>query len=260
MAAPIIGITVDTNQGQEGKPLVTTRLRPGGDTVYWLKRNYVEAVAKSGGVPILIPVNDRQSHLRRYLAMIDGLLLSGGDFDIDPSFYGEDKIEQCGCLKPDRTRMEFYLFRQAMKRGIPVLGVCGGHQVINVALKGSLYQDTPTQLPAAIRHSQTPIPASQPSHTVRVAPGTALAKITGKRTLKVNSTHHQAIKTVGKGLVAAAVAPDGIVEAIAPTTGSTWALGVQWHPEALFDSDEPSRRIFARFVKAARRGDATIRR
>ncbi|MBF0171647.1 MAG: gamma-glutamyl-gamma-aminobutyrate hydrolase family protein, partial [Nitrospinae bacterium] len=189
-----------------------------------------------------------------YLALIDGLLISGGDFDIDPSFYGEERIPQCAASKPDRTLMEFALYRGASKRGMPVLGVCGGHQVINVAHKGSLYQDIPSQTPTAARHSQRPIPPTKPSHTVRLAKGSSLEKIAGTGTLKVNSTHHQGVKGIGKGVTVEGVAPDGMIEAISvsPPSGS-WVVGVQWHPEALYPTDEPSRKLFARFVAEARR-------
>ncbi len=250
---PVIGITVDTG-GDELDAVGDTPTTP----YFWLKRNYVNAVTTAGGIPLMLPILEGSKGTDRYLDMIDGLLISGGDFDIEPSRYGDERLPQCAAPKPDRTAMEFALYRGAIERGMPVLGVCGGHQVIAVAHKGTLYQDVPTQEPTAIRHSQSPIPPSQSSHTVRLSPDSLLAKITGKKTLKVNSTHHQSVKSVGEGVAVEGRSPDGLIEAISltPPSGS-WVVGVQWHPEALYPTDEPSRKLFARFMRA--REENTIR-
>lgn len=250
--APVIGITVDSNSGQDGAK-AQAGVGGAGTAVFWLNKSYVDAVEAAGGIPVLIPVITTPQKIRRYISMIDGLILSGGDFDIDPELYGEKPVPQIGVIKPDRTLMEMRLLRGALRAGMPTLGVCGGHQAINVAFGGSLWQDIPSQIPSAIRHSQSPAPSTKPSHEVSVAPGSLLAEIVGgKQALKVNSTHHQCVKKVGKGLFASSTSPDGLAESVElEKRGSRFVLGVQWHPERLFCSDEPSARIFRSLVRSA---------
>ncbi|MBI4666765.1 MAG: gamma-glutamyl-gamma-aminobutyrate hydrolase family protein [Nitrospinae bacterium] len=255
---PIIGITVDTNYGQETKTL-NSGFDPKGNAIFWLKKAYTDAVEKSGGVPLLLPLVSSPAKAALYLTMIDGLIISGGEFDIDPALYGEKPIPQCGALKPDRTIMEMALLKKALKLSMPVLGICGGHQAINVAFGGSLYQDIPTQAPAGLKHEQKPVPATQPSHDVDVASGTILGKIAGQPKLRVNSTHHQAIKKIGKGLSPCGVSPDGIIESV-EKKGASFLLGVQWHPEQLYNNDEASRKIFKRFVAESRKYRKASRR
>lgn len=252
--APIIGVTVDISQGSDSDAQSPF---PEGEKVLWLKQRYVNAIEASGGAAILLPPAEKPAAIEGYLDLIDGLVITGGEFDIDPALYGEKKIQQCGELKPDRTKMEFLLYRAVRKRNIPVLGVCGGMQVINVAHGGTLYQDIGVQKPGAIRHEQKPIPSAKASHTVTVAKNSLLSRITKKAVLKVNSTHHQAIKDIGKGFAASGVCPDGIVEAIEPDKkGGVFLLGVQWHPELLTPHDEPSLLIYKKFVAAAKKYQA----
>jgi putative glutamine amidotransferase len=249
---PVIGITVDANFGRDGeKP--ETGIGGNGTAVFWLNKNYVDAVEAAGGIPVLIPVITSLRKIRLYLSMIDGLILSGGDFDIDPELYGEKPVSQIGALKPGRTVMEMALLKGALRVGMPTLGVCGGLQALNVALGGSLWQDIPSQIPSAIKHSQSPEPSTRPSHEISVVPGSLLAGIAGgKPVLKVNSTHHQCVKKLGRGLVASSIAPDGLVESVElKKSGAQFALGVQWHPERLCGSDETSASIFRKLVDSA---------
>lgn len=245
---PVIGVTTDTNQGRESD-LHEFK----GHTVFWLKKNYTDAVEKSGGLPVLIPVVSSPRKVAAYLDMLDGLIISGGHFDIAPSIYGERRHPKTGPIKADRTKMEMGLFRAAYRRGMPILGICGGLQAINVALGGTLYQHIPDQVENALDHENA-APAKKPSHFVDVVGGSLLAKAVSRKRIKVNSTHHQGIQKTGSGLSACAVAPDGVVEAVEmKKSGGPFILGVQWHPEALFKRDEASRRIFKLFISECRK-------
>lgn len=231
-ARPRIGISLDFDPAQ-GR--------------YGLKETYVDAVIASGGLPILLPIVGAPE-AEGYLAVLDGLVLSGGDFDVPPSLYGEATRPQCGMLVPERTDSELRFLRHALETGMPVLGVCGGMQLLDVALGGSLHQDLPTDL--GLRGHQQPAPKDVPSHDVEVAAGTRLAALAGEGRLRVNSTHHQAVKAVGSGLVVSARSPDGVVEGI-ELPGHPFALGVQWHPESALRHEARHAGIYRGLVVAA---------
>jgi putative glutamine amidotransferase len=179
------------------------------------------------------------------------LVISGGNFDIHPSYYGEKPIREIGAIKEERTQFELEMTRLALKRDLPLLGICGGAQAINVVLGGSLYQDIAAQLPRASEHEQSKKKAIG-GHKVSIAHGTRLEKILQRRTLEVNTTHHQAVKAVGTGLVINATADDGVIEGIESSRHS-FVLGVQWHPEVLAPRVIAQRRIFSRFIETCRR-------
>lgn len=252
---PVIGISADTNEGKEGD-----LKEYGSDTVFWLKKHYITAIEKSGGIPVILPVVESPKAMAGYLNLIDGLLLSGGYFDINPKLYGEKPMPQCGALKPARTLMEIALFKKARKLKMPLLGICGGLQAINVGLGGTLYQHIPAQVENALAHEQKPVPSTKPSHYVALAKNSEIRKIAGAPKTKVNSTHHQAIKDLGRGLIACAVAEDGIVEGVEfkKSTGG-FMIGVQWHPEALFKNSTFSQKLFHRFVTEAKKYKAQTR-
>jgi putative glutamine amidotransferase len=149
-------------------------------------------------------------------------------------------------VNPARTDFEIQLVRLALTAAQPVLGICGGAQVLNVALGGSLYQDIPSQVPKAYKHSGSP----EPAHNIDIIPDTRLAGILGRREMRVNSLHHQAVKTPGQGLLVSASARDGVIEAV-EIPDRSFVIGVQWHPERLFTEDEAAQRLFAAFVQAA---------
>ena len=215
---------------------------------YELKRTYVDAVVGAGGLPILIPFC-APAVADEYFSALDGLVLSGGAFDVPPSLYGEEARAACGPLVPERTETELRLLRGAIEGGLPLLGVCGGMQLFNVALGGSLHQDLPTDL--GIRIHQQPPPKDVPTHEVDVVAGTRLAALAGAGRLRVNSTHHQAVKAVAPGLLVSARAPDGVIEGI-ELPGHPFALGVQWHPEAALRHEPRHAAIYQGLVRAAR--------
>ncbi len=233
---PNIGITVDTSD----EP---------GVAKYLLKTAYAEAVLRAGGLPLLLPYSDDPQVIDSYIDRLSGLVISGGAFDVPPSLYGETPLPTLGPLKPERTAFEFKLLTAALARGVPLLGICGGMQLLNVALGGTLHQDIVTELPDAKPHQQTH-DRSQPQHPVEVSAETHLAEALGKGQLMVNSTHHQVVKALGTGLLVSAKAPDGLIEAVETNDGI--AVGVQWHPEMMIDSVPHHLGIYRSLVNRAR--------
>ena len=216
---------------------------------YELRRAYADALLMAQGLPLVLPYSDEARVLEAYLDDLDGLLITGGAFDIDPSEYGEARRPKCGPSKPERTAFERELLERALRRDLPVLGVCGGMQLINVALGGSLYQDLATDLPTADSHEQR-LDRRRPTHVVNVRRGSRLARAVGEGQLMVNSTHHQAVHHLGEGLGAVAVAPDGVIEAI-EAARYRFVVGVQWHPELLLLSVPANLGLYRAFVKTA---------
>ncbi len=236
MTAPVIGVTLDSEE-------------PGGYSKlpwYALRQNYSEAVGRAGGLPMLLPHEPELADA--YLARIDGLIVTGGAFDVDPALFGAASRHPSVKTKDRRTAFEIAVTKGAIARRLPVLGICGGQQLMNVLLGGTLIQHIPDEVEGAIAHEQ-PNPRTEAGHEVKVAPGTLLHRICGLDTLSVNSAHHQAAKAVGPGVVVNAVAPDGVIEGI-EFPGHPFCLGVQWHPEyAIGAGDRP---IFDAFVAACR--------
>jgi putative glutamine amidotransferase len=236
MSAPVIGITLD-------------REEPGGYSKFpWLalRENYCRAVGNAGGVPVLLP--HEMEWIEDYLSMIDGMIVSGGAFDIDPALFGAADRHSTVTTKDARTAFEWTMTRRALDRNIPILGICGGQQLLHVVLGGTLIQHIPDEVESALAHEQTS-PRDQPGHRVRIIDGTRLHRIVGVSEMEVNSAHHQAAKDVPVGIAIGAVAEDGVIEAIeAPK--HRFCIGVQWHPE--FEINEGDRRLFAAFVDATR--------
>ena len=236
---PRIGITPDVSVSNGTNEPVTI-----------LQERYARAVEHAGGVPLIVPPLPSSRTVRGMIESLDGLVVSGGNFDIHPKFYGERPIAALGRIKEERTEFELGLIALALARDMPLLGICGGAQAINVALGGSLYQDIDTQYPERIEHQRSHL-KDRGGHTVAIHERTRLRKIVGKPLLEVNTTHHQAVKTPGKKLVVNATAEDGIVEGI-ESAAHRFVVGVQWHPEFLVHHDAAQRRIFAAFIKACR--------
>ena len=242
---PLIGITADSS-GFEQTGSKTKRER-----LYSLAGRYCDAIENAGGLPIIIPHSRSRAQIRHLLRRIDGLLISGGGFDIDPAYYSEQPIAELGKIKPQRTSTELEAIVFGLDRDLPMLGICGGAQAINVALGGSLYQDIATQLPAALPH-QLGGRSDNYGHVVELARGTLLYKICRRGKLKVNSTHHQAIRKTGEGLAINAIAPDGLIEGI-ESRNHSFVLGLQWHPEILAQREVLQRKIFSSFVSVCGR-------
>ena len=180
------------------------------------------------------------------LDRIDALIVTGGAFDVDPALYGDAALHPTVSLKAARTAAELGLLHGALARDMPVLGICGGEQLLAVALGGTLIQHIPDSVAGALEHEQ-PNPRHQPGHAITLVPGTRLAKIVGTATMHVNSAHHQAVATVGPGAAINAYAPDGVIEGI-EDPHRRFVLGVQWHPEFLIDPGD--RRILQAFLAA----------
>jgi putative glutamine amidotransferase len=212
---------------------------------------YLRAVQQAGGVPVLLPPQLDRDAVERLMALVDGLLLTGGG-DIDPSRFGEARHPTCYEVAPARDEVEIGALRWALDRKLPVLAICRGIQVLNVALGGGLHQDIPSDPGSDIAHSQVE-PRDQPTHRVAVKPGSRLAETLGADEIAVNSMHHQAVKALGRGLVEVAWAPDHVVEGVELTDSARFVLGVQWHPEELAGHSEPARRLFSALVTAAGR-------
>lgn len=215
--------------------------------------DYVEGVAQAGGAPLVLPPVGEQRMAETVIGCLDGLLLSGGS-DLDPSYYGEMPIPELNATLPDRDAFEMALLHEALRRGIPVFGICRGLQVLNVALGGTLYQDLPAQLGGeTIKHRQQ-TPKWQATHEVEVHEGSWVGGITEAAIVKVNSYHHQSIKDLADGLRVSARSADGVIEAVESNDFSErWLVGVQWHAEAMRDAGAEHRNLFEAHVQAAER-------
>jgi putative glutamine amidotransferase len=243
---PVIGVTTQTLHAIDGIP-------PGLPPSVVMNQRYYAAVADAGAVPILIPLLDGDPDtLKRVYALCDGLLIPGG-VDIDPEFFGEAPHPQLGRTDSARDRVELQLTRWAVEDRKPLLGLCRGLQVINVALGGTLYQDLGAQCPGGIKHDYFPIfgyTRDHLAHEVALRDGTRMREALELDRVPVNSMHHQGIKTLAPSLVASAVAPDGLVEA-AESADDHFLVGVQWHPEVFEASDPHTRGLFREFVRQA---------
>jgi putative glutamine amidotransferase len=210
-------------------------------------RNYAQAVLAEGGLPMLAAVVDPDA-ATDFVARADALLLSGGA-DIDPARFGQPPQPHLGIVDPERDAFEIALYRAARAAGKPVLGICRGIQVINVAEGGSLHQHVPA-LGRGVQHSQAD-KGGRPHHRVALAPGSRLRDAFGVEAPFVNTYHHQGLDRLGTGLRAVAHAEDGLVEAVEGTTGA-WLLGVQWHPEMSYAAYPDQRAPFTGFLEACR--------
>lgn len=214
---PIIGLTLDfeNNGGYSNMPW------------YAIRENYCTSISNAGGIPLPLPhamncVND-------YLSMLDGLVVTGGAFDVDPAMYGDTSTHETVSLKQGRTQFEMAILRGMMDAKKPILGICGGQQLLHVALGGKLIQHIPDSVPNCLPHEQ-PNPRTEAGHTVKLKAGTLLHRIAGNDEIPVNSAHHQAAADEPEGVIVNAVAPDGVIEGI-EYPAHPFCLGVQWHPE-----------------------------
>lgn len=237
---PLIGIPAASYVDQEYSATPT----------YRFNGHYPAALAACGALPMVIPLNLPEDILRDIFAQLDGLCLPGG-VDVDPAEYGEARHLHLGSVDAPRDRTELLLARWALETDLPVLGICRGIQLLNVAAGGTLYQHIPAQVPAARRHNHRLQDSAweTPTHAVRVARESRLGEMVGAERLQTNSFHHQSLKDIAPGFQATAWADDGVIEAIEHPE-KPFAVAVQWHPEGMFHSDAYARRIFEAFVAA----------
>ncbi len=238
---PLIGITLDSVDPQD---------EVGGDWYsdlpwYALRQRYCEAIAIAGGIPIPLPYHIE--YMDDYINLLDGLVLTGGGFDIDPSLYNANYVHSTvTIMRPQRTQFEWIFAENYLKSKKPILGICAGMQLLNVMHKGTLIQHIPDEAPSSINHKQQQSRFKH-QHPVNIYPDTLLERLIGTDTIHVNSIHHQAIKDVSPIFKINAIAPDGLVEGI-ELSSHPFCLGLQWHPE--FFVSESDALIMKNFVKA----------
>lgn len=229
---PIIGVTSDVEK----------------DDKHFLRNDYMQAIIRAGGLPFIIPIGNKED-IAQVVDMLDGLLLTGGN-DINPLLFNEEPHEHLGEVSPSRDLFELELARQMLVVEKPILGICRGLQLLNVAAGGTLYQDLHHQNEGPMLQHLQNAPQAHLSHFVRIAKGSLLAEIAGSERILVNSFHHQALKDVPAMFEVSGVASDGVIEAI-ESTDKQFVLGVQWHPELLATKGDPvSQQIFDRFIGA----------
>ena len=237
---PLIGIT--------GRKDTSARLL--NSPLYAVGETYVRAIHQVGGTPLIIPPMMQEEDWPPLLTQLDGLLLSGGE-DIDPVYYNQKPQTWMGKSDTERDTSELGLVRLALERQLPILAICRGHQVLNIALGGTLYQDLAAQVPDALEHAFVPArPMERTVHSVTLTAESRLAAILGGTEFGVNSAHHQAVHIPGEGLQIVARAPDGVIEAL-EMPEHPFCLSVQWHPEAMIKTGPAMLPLFAAFIAAA---------
>lgn len=228
---------------------ITCGLTNNDRNTYGLRREYVCAIEDAGGIPVIIPLLKENFSLNDVTLLIDGLLLSGGG-DIDPSFYNEECQSELRSVNIERDKVEIELVLRALDNNMPIFGICRGIQVLNVAAGGTLYQDISSCIETHLQHFQSE-PGDQGTHLIHISENSKLTKIMRSKTVLVNSFHHQAVKDVADDFIVTAVSDDGIVEAI-ESVKHPFAIGVQFHPERMWEKDESIRSLFISFVGAAK--------
>ena len=231
---PLIGLTMDAEDAGEYSKFPW----------YALRRNYCGSVANAGGVPLALA--NEISLVEDYLDTIDGLIVTGGAFDVDPGLFGDGQQHETVVLKPGRTDFELAMTRGALARNMPVLGICGGQQLLHVVLGGKLIQHIPDAIENALAHEQ-PNPRDEAGHRIEVKPDTLLHAIVGATEMNVNSAHHQAALDEPDGVIINARADDGVIEGM-EAPAYDFCLGVQWHPE--FEIDPGDAKILTALVEA----------
>lgn len=239
---PLIGITCSRTVGGNWSVFST------GHFMDYTFDEYSRAILHSGGAPVLLPVAQDQGTLETILTHLNGLILSGGP-DINPRNYNEQPLKGLGEIDDQLDHMELAAAREAYRLDIPILAICRGIQTLNVSMGGTLYQDLSLQVNQGINHSQK-ADKSINTHTVTITAETRLSEVFRKKKIWVNGKHHQAVKDPAPGFAVSAAASDGVVEAIEDNS-KRFVVGVQWHPEGTWKSDQNSKRLFKTFLEAA---------
>lgn len=233
---PLIGLTSDLSDDKKYSQSEYCALR----------NNYIKSIIKAGGIPLILPPN--QNDLNEYANLIDGLILTGGHFDITPNFYQEDFIHKETIINTERADFEIALLKLAFERKIPIFGICGGMQLINVFFGGSLYQHIPDYIKTNLQHELRPY--SKVAHQVLIDKNSKLAQLIElPEKIGVNSSHHQAIKKLSPDFNIAAKASDGVIEAIEYNNSDySFLIGVQWHPE--YQVNQYDLMLFKKFIES----------
>ena len=224
-------VLVSASFGQQAKkPVIGISGTFGTNNITQVNSTYINSVIRAGGIPVVLPINGDKEVMKGMIESIDALIMTGGE-DIDPIYYNEEPIPQQGEIVPERDAFDIEMIKFAVERDIPVLGVCRGHQLMNVAFGGTLYQDIPSQVKTkVIKHSQK-APSWYGTHKVELEKGSILADVLNKTSVYTNTFHHQAVKDVAPNFIVTARTSDGVVEAI-EMKGNKKVFGVQFHPEA----------------------------
>ncbi|ANU27313.1 gamma-glutamyl-gamma-aminobutyrate hydrolase family protein [Planococcus versutus] len=232
---PVIGITASLELGRDN---------------YGIELADTQAILAAGGLPIMLP-HLAEEDIAGIAERIDGLFLAGG-YDVDPTLFNEEPHPNLGVIIPSRDAFELALAKKVMTLNKPILGVCRGAQILNIAVGGDMYQDIPTQASGSLLQHQQKAPRFHASHFVDITEGSLLQRLTNSTRIKVNSRHHQANRLVPAPLIISGISSDGIVEAV-ECRQQSFVLGVQWHPENMaIAEDAASKGIFAGFIKACR--------
>ncbi|ETI69097.1 gamma-glutamyl-gamma-aminobutyrate hydrolase family protein [Neobacillus vireti] len=236
---PIIGITgayINHNKNMEG---------------VYVHHDYHRSIAANDGIPIILPFINPDVSLET-LPICDGIILSGGE-DVDPKFFNQEPHPQLGQVILERDLVELTIVEYAIMNKIPLLAICRGIQILNVALGGTLIQDIPSQVKDSIQHTQK-IERYRDSHWVTISKDSKLFQIVGSERIRVNSLHHQSIETVATDLRIVAQSSDGIIEAVEYINPAAFMIGVQWHPESMASSNQSMNNLFAEFIKISSKG------
>lgn len=213
------------------------------------QQTYIRALEDTNAVPLLLPITSKPEAAKNVIRCINGLLLVGG-MDIDPKRYGQDPLTNISPIDINRDNIELTITTLCLTEHIPVLGICRGIQMLNVCTGGTLWQDIATQIPNAIKHDYYPrYKRNRLSHYIEIDRNNRLSEIFPDKTIKVNSLHHQAIRSIGNGFKVTATSHDNIIEGIESIEGS-WTVGVQWHPEELINDDPYMKKLFSSFASA----------
>ncbi|MBR7120430.1 MAG: gamma-glutamyl-gamma-aminobutyrate hydrolase family protein [Lentisphaeria bacterium] len=233
------------------KPLIgVTPLYDPETDKWWIQLPYMKHLEVNGAVPVMIQPTTDTNTLEETLKYLDGVLLTGGP-DVDPAHYGEKILPECGYICKERDVIDCFIARRAMELDLPIFGICRGHQVINAALGGALYQDIPSQIGKSINHRPGLPEPHDIAHTVTFTEGNPIARCLGRKTVEVNSFHHQSVKTPAPGIEIAATSPDGVVEALYHKE-HRFVWGLQWHPEKMPVTDPVSIKLFSAFIEACK--------